>query len=318
MKTLRMIGMALFAVLLCMNFAACNNDDNSEVLEQDLEYVTVGLNCTGEFLTLRETPINTRANESVQEIQDVYAIKVYEVGEDNTETGYAYGVFTSLNDVKINLVAGRKYNFRTSIQIGNNNFNKPIGSEFVYTTDIDILNFEALGLIDPLLSTFQSDRYYGAINNYVPEQNGTIEIETKRIVYGANFIATGLSEGELNVVVSKRDRDFYSVELTEENPQSNEIYTFQQIREAWQQYENYTSTKRLYITWTKDDNSVIPLGIYEVTFKRNVKTTIKINLENIGFNNTLSITKEESDLSDDENEYIIEGGEIEESPVTKN
>ena len=112
-------------------------------------------------------------------------------------------------------------------------------------------------------------------------------------------------------------RELYSIEMTTEIKEVNNIYAFQETRKAWQQYEDYTVTKKLYITWTKNDNSVTPLGTYDVAFKRNVRTTIRINLENFGLTNGLEISKEENEMTNDENEYVIENGVITETKVTQ-
>ncbi len=84
-------------------------------------------------------------------------------------------------------------------------------------------------------------------------------------------------------------------------------------------YENYYATKTLTISWTKDDGLVLPLGEYSVTFKRNVKTTIRIKVKDQSdITNGIIITREEAAMTDDENEYVIEveDGTITEVPVT--
>jgi len=36
MKTFRLIGMALFAIMMCVNFTACSSDDDEENFESSL------------------------------------------------------------------------------------------------------------------------------------------------------------------------------------------------------------------------------------------------------------------------------------------
>ena len=147
-----------------------------------------------------------------------------------------------------------------------------------------------------------------------------MEIATKRTVYGAHFVAEGLTEGNLHIDVS----NIYTVNLTNNNPEYNGIYCFSNIREAWygtlEKVEeppvNYYTTKQLTIKWTKDDGSETPLGTFDVTFKRNVKTKIRIKVTDPGVQNGIVITREETPMTDDENEYVIEGGEITVVPVT--
>ena len=48
MKTLRFIGMALFAVLMCVNFTSCSNDQNTPTTEEQ-EFYTVQIGMGGEL-----------------------------------------------------------------------------------------------------------------------------------------------------------------------------------------------------------------------------------------------------------------------------
>ena len=42
MKTFRLIGMALVAVLMCVNFASCSSDDEEEVSNKSLKEMLIG------------------------------------------------------------------------------------------------------------------------------------------------------------------------------------------------------------------------------------------------------------------------------------
>ena len=103
MKAFRLIGMALVAVCLCMNFASCSNEDMVAPEDpQEEKYVTVGLGCTGEFLEFSNSPLSRTTAE------ELYGIQVYALAENGTnsdgsicylETPYAHGVFVSLDNV---------------------------------------------------------------------------------------------------------------------------------------------------------------------------------------------------------------------------
>ena len=73
--------------------------------------------------------------------------------------------------------------------------------------------------------------------------------------------------------------------------------------------------KTVTINWEKSEGEIYPLGTYNITFKRNIKTTIRINTNKIPVNGEITVTKEENQLADDENEYLIEGGDVLEVPV---
>ena len=79
---------------------------------------------------------------------------------------------------------------------------------------------------------------------------------------------------------------------------------------------DYSNTKEVTVTWTKENGDVIPFGTYFITFTRNVKTTIRINVAELpSASNGITVTKEDTSISDDKVEYNIEGGEIIEVPV---
>ena len=58
------------------------------------------------------------------------------------------------------------------------------------------------------------------------------------------------------------------------------------------------------------------MGTYEVTFERNVKTTIRINAEDSGIDGGIIVNKDSSIIIDDDNIYYISGGTVTEVPVT--
>ena len=79
--------------------------------------------------------------------------------------------------------------------------------------------------------------------------------------------------------------------------------------------QNYSATKKLTVSWTKADGSVVPLGTFSVTFERNVKTTVKIKAEEAGSSNGITVVKENVPMVDDDKEYQISGGTVTEVPV---
>jgi hypothetical protein len=121
----------------------------------------------------------------------------------------------------------------------------------------------------------------------------------------------------------------YDIEFGAENYES--IYTFRYIDDAWRgigtgdydystgkynEYVNYYSDKHLTISWKKADGTIVPMGTYMVTFKRNVKTTIRIKAENLDLDNGILVYKEEVSMADDDVIYDISGGTVVEKDVT--
>lgn len=336
MKSLRLVGMAMMAVMMCMNFASCSNEDVLASEDpKEPKYVTVGLGCTGEFLEFSESQMGRAATD------ELYGIEVFALTENGTdsygnpiyrEANYAYGMFTSLDNVKIKLLEEQKYRFYVSIVIDpfkngsdywfyknyNGYFNQH-GTEFVYSSS-DELSLTYIGYYEQ----YNYDRYYGKLDVYTPEQNESVEIHTKRVAYGVKFEATGLGDGDTFLVeVKQAGSSLYDIEFGAENYES--IYTFDDIHYAWrggwnsstEEYDlNYYSDKHLAIYWKKADGTIVPMGTYKVTFKRNVMTTIRIKAENLDLDNGILVYKEEVSMVNDDVIYDISGGTVVEKDVT--
>lgn len=336
MKTLKRIAVLLVAGALGVCFTACNEKE-ALTPSVDQEYVTVNLGVSGEYVKFSETPMATRAGADTT---DIIGIAVYTVN-NGLEAQYAYGIFNSLENVSIKLLAGQKYRFVASIKVDGNhctehNYNCPshdklsernVGTDFKYTSGDDIYNFFEMyyssdGVFGPL---YKHDRFYGELTDYVPENSGTVEIETKRVAYGVHYIVEGLTEGYLKVDVSCNGNKYYSVEIPAENPETDAIYSFKMLRDAWRgihnwetdSYEEYYRNKVLVISWIKADGSSTPLGSYDVTFKRNVRTTVKINVEDASLPNGIRVVRMDNALSGDDKEYVITGGQVIKVPVTE-
>ena len=323
--------MAMMAVMMCMNFASCSNEDVLASEDpKEPKYVTVGLGCTGEFLEFSESQMGRAATD------ELYGIQVYALIETGTnsysETIYAYGMFTSLDNVKIKLLEEQKYRFVVSIVIdpfkkGNsywfgcnyNSYFNAYGTEFCYSSS------SSISPEDYYNGNYNYDKYYGILDVYTPEQNESVEIHTKRVAYGVKFEANGLGDGDTFLVEVKRTGDsskLYDIEFGAENYES--IYNFFDTKNAWrgrwnsstQEYENYYLDKHLTIYWKKADGTIVPMGTYLVTFKRNVKTTIRIKAENLNLDNGILVYKEEVSMADDDVIYDISGGTVVEKDVT--
>ena len=337
MKSLRLVAMAMMAVMMCMNFVSCSNEDVLASEDpKEPKYVTVGLGCTGEFLEFSESQMGRAATD------ELYGIQVYALTENGTDsygnpryqsTYYAYGMFTSLDDVKIKLLEDQKYRFEVSIVIdpfknGSDYwFNKDYssyfnenGTEFVYSSTEHYFYYTSVNS-----GQYNYDRYYGELDVYTPEKNESVEIHTKRVAYGVKYEATGLGDGDSFLVEVKQaeySNKLYDIEFGAENYES--IYTFDYIRDAWrgrwnsstEEYVNYYSDKHLTIYWKKADGTIVPMGTYLVTFKRNVKTTIRIKAENLDLDNGILVYKEEVSMADDDVIYDISGGTVVEKDVT--
>ena len=315
MKTFRFLGIAIAALFMSVNFTSCNNEGITPE-DQEEKYIEVDLACTGEILDITNSPLTKPVGDSNA---DVYHIKVYSLqpkpGEPTymESVQYAVGHFkTSLDGVKIRLLEGKQYKFEVTIVIDEDLYVDQYSSrEFTYSTNND----------PSFWTPVTKEGYYGVLDSYSPVEGGSVIINTIRVSYGARFEAENLNEGTLNVKVSSSSYggELYSVSLTKENPVNEHIYSFSSCFDVWYSYRegtvNFSRQKYLSINWTKADGSVVPLGNFNVTFERNVKTTIRIKAEEAGSSNGITVIKETNPIVDGDKEYVISGGTVTEVPV---
>lgn len=309
MKTLRFLGVALATVL----FIACNKDKTP--VEPQENYLNVSLACVGEVLDITNSPLN-KASET---LSDIYRVHVYSLTYDSgkgdyMETPYAEGVFlNSLDGVNIRLLEGSDYRFKVFITIASDQAVMD-SREFTYKSDY----FMPGGI------SVSNEGYYGELDRYTPTEGGSVTINTKRVSYAAKFIAEDLHEGVVSVSVN----GMYNVALTTASPMFEKIYSFSNYYAAWMgrqvgnampgetvTYENYYTEKTLNIDWTKADGTVVPIGTYPVVFERNVKTTIRIKVEELSSSKGITVVKDETPMVNDNNEYYIQGGSVSEIPM---
>lgn len=329
-----LIAMAIAATFVCGSFVSCNNDSLTPDELAEEKYITVGFNCIGEYLDITNSPLTKAAGD------DVYNIQVHSIKETSKTDGYtyhetipyAYGRFeTSLDNITIKLLEGQQYKFTISIAVGKSyGEDNPMGmydKEFHYDTSWSSnpeMNIERIG-----------EAFYGELSNYTPVEGESVTINTKRVCYGANFIAENLTEGSLDISVgNNHGGSLYNLTLTPTSSSSDKIYSFSNILGAWRgievptgdydettkkeifEFVNYYSVKTISINWRKSEDNIIPLGSYDITFHRNVRTTIRIKAEELASSKGITVTREDVVISDDENEYKIEGGNIVEVPLS--
>jgi hypothetical protein len=337
MKTMKWMGWNLLAILMMVGMVACTAETEIPEEPQAEKYVEVGLKCAGEFLKVSEEEAMSRAGGDSIKSDYLYGIQVYTVSETDgypIYTKYAYGVFCSLDNVVIRLLQGQKYKFQVAVGVDGKSGMYWFDGKYVWNADTEFTYSQTDGLNSYNFSNIYDENkikfetFYGELDMYEPAQDGLVEIATKRTAYGVKYITKNLTEGTLKVEVVANYTD-YDLTLTPEHTAAapyTGIFSFSDIQGAWrgswnsktQLYENYYCAKALTISWTKADGSVVPLGTHAITFKRNIRTTITIDVKDTSLNNGIRITMDDAPMADDEKEYEISGGTVIETPVTGN
>lgn len=289
-------------IALCVTGASCTKTNSSF---KDGDAVLVKLNVDGEFdITVDQEPL-TKAGAS----NDAYGINVYydKEGDGVTNNIYAYGLFDNTADMSITMLSNHKYKVcctlikdaRTKLYFGqafNNAYsgycypfqtttsgstllnNKFIVGSSAYLSGMYRGYAHVASTSSPSTSNATKNasvnRFYGETDQYEPIPNGTIDIYLKRVVFGAKFVISGVREGSLNVKCG----DFFNKTFTKDDAGTEQIYSFSEIYTCWKN-DTPMSTK-VSFTFTSDRGELWNISqTKEINFKRNVMTTVNVQLK---------------------------------------
>lgn len=271
MKTLRMIGMALFAVLMCVNFASCSNDDGVE--NQEPQKCTISIGCTGEILDIINKPLSRAGEEET----GIYTVVVRSEGKIQAE-----GSFKSMDNLTVDLIQGVKYSLEVTYHPDDTS--EPT-EKFDYTLKSNS------SFMDDMWQFRRIDAYFGYVNEYTAIANGTVDIFMKRVSFGLNITAKGLPENasvKVNLSLESFNQFDKICELTKDSPDYDGIHVFHkwnyvgvyngkyEISEG--KYVNYYNISTLQIILKRTDGREVILAEESITLERNKKTFIKINI----------------------------------------
>ena len=342
--------MALFAVLMCVNFASCSTEGETPVNDEEVYTVKLGLG--GEILDITDEPLSRATTNNLYGIQ-VYSIPNKELGKgENIEwTRYAYGLFDNPDEISINLLKGYKYKFEATMVVdGKNKISNNHGNANEYWIPFNTSGdnggrgllsnlfeyesstyFGGLGLGETMLSNGDygkhpnTDRYYGELIDFIPTDGKQAQITMKRASFGASFVVINslFKDGVLEIKMANApimEINFSVGELDEF--WTKDIFTFSDVAAVYKN-DNHTETISVTINWLRSDGAKIPLGTHDITYKRNRNTIVTVLIKNAGMDNALGFSIEATeqvgidDMAEDGN-TTIEDGEIVNTPVNPN
>ena len=312
-------------------FAACGGDENSipgvtpnEPNTTPKEFL-VSLGFSGEITSIKESPLSRAATN------DLYGIQVYSspASSDNYKP-YAYGLFDSKDGMVIKLLEGYKYKFVSSMVVDGkqkissyeSSYDDPFTRSFLSTKLENKFNYDSGKEMDRLNDGYTNlglfgnfyhpniMRYYGEVTDYVPTANGSVSINMKKVVFGAKFITEGFTEGTLYIKLEKAP----TLQIVFPQTEIEDIFTFSHSYGGSWTDDTYTETIPVSISWQKNDGAIVPLINQEVTFKRNIKTTITVKVNDSSVNQGLNITEEKNELQPGEN-IVLESSGAGNTPV---
>lgn len=265
---------------------------------EEPEYISVSL--APNFIDV-ETDEMTKGTAT----NDLYGINVY-YSSDGTDYSniYAYGLFDNKEDMTISLLTGYYYKFVCSmVKNGKNTLYNSSGiyyypfqhngslftsksNEFITggtncLTGLESGSAHIAGGGTPtdnnFIETPQIERYYGEISNYQPITGGTVNIELKRVIFGAKFIITGMVDNVGELTVSCPGASF----ITKNNGETESIIrSFANLRDCWLNDQSTMPVEVLYSMkgseWVGKEGDLS--WSQNIVFKRNYLTTITINI----------------------------------------
>ena len=351
MKILRLIGMLLIGSSTL--FSCSNNEDELPPKEQEQnsqETYTVSFNLGGEFISTSETPLS-RTEVAPKKI---YGINVYYKKDgDMNYQNYAYGLFDNIEDMTISLIEGHKYKFECSMvredadtlyhdneiyyapfnQLGitnhkyrgialENKFNIST-TNYVYFGGLKIGTMSTSGYYDyyDCQSDYpKSDRFYGELTGYVPTKDGVANIDLKRTAFGFKFIVTPPVDGTLfiNNIYTNNGSINSNIKLSADDNilEYSSMYTFYEVYKCWQ-VEKYSKDFTIQLTWERA-NGATQTFEKTITAKRNVLTTININVNGGTTDSSLGVKEDDTPMGNENVDMNFNGGDLDDNEVNPN
>ena len=337
-------------------FSCSNNEDELPPKEQEQtsqETYTISFNLGGEFISTSETPLS-RTEVAPKKI---YGINVYYKKDGDTQyQNYAYGLFDNIEDMTISLISGYKYKFECSMvkndadtlyhddnvyyapfhmgyysgyrgMILENKFNIEVRPT-EYTPNIkglkEGMTCTTRNDIHPSSSNqgqyAKVDRFYGELTDYIPTKDGVANIDLKRTAFGLKFIVTPPVDGTLSVsyIWTNNGSINSNIKLSADDNilESSSMYTFYEVYKCWQA-EKYNEDFTIQLTW-KRANGATQTFEKVITVKRNVMTTVNVNVNGGTTDSSLGVKEDDTPMGNENVDMNFNGGDLDDNEVNPN
>lgn len=176
----------------------------------------------------------------------------------------------------------------------------------------------------------ETDRYYGETTNYVPTEGGVVSIEMKRCVFGMKLNVTGVTDGSLTIFFDHYSTASYGSayivfkDITSDYSTEELIYTFEDIYQCWSDamlgntyYMNMYMYMYMYmnVIWERGNGVTQVFETKQVSFKRNVLTTVNINLNGASDENGFNLDIESGEMTNENADFEFDAGDMDDTPV---
>lgn len=303
MKILRLFQ--ILSLLLVATFCSCSKED-TPIHEED-KFYTISLNFNGD-ITTSDSPL-TRGTAT----DDLYGLMVWQNG-----SFFGGGLYDNVEDMKVRLQSSKKYKFVvTAVKNGKN-----VLYDNGYNAPLQYSLSNKLNSNRNCYSSFKSgrsqmknknydyypetDRFYGEVDNYIPTENGVVNMDLKRTAFGLQYKVSGVSDGKVIVTIENSDDIFFSESITADYTSEEKVITFKDVYSAWQYADNYTEKVTVSASWVRGIGITQNLGSKEVVVKRNRMNIIHIKLATDESGNNLGIDVESDDMNNESVTFPLE------------
>lgn len=292
-------------VLLALAFSfliSCSSSSDEIVIPSEPEtekFIQVPIGFSGEILSVTDSPLSRASNA-----KDWYAFQVYSAPEDGSRgySYYAYGFFDNKENMIINLKEGYKYKFDVCMVVNAsakvysfclvNAGWTSVGNSF-YISSEERVRYMYEGYLYMKSDHYDRpnvDRFFGRTTDYIPTNGGKVEINMKRVSFGAKFVAKDFNDGSLEISVE--GAPIIQLESSVGN-EIQDIISFNKLEAAYTEDE-YVENIPVNITWKKTDNVRVPIASETIAFKRNRLTTIEFTVKENTSSSTFSLDANEA------------------------
>lgn len=155
----------------------------------------------------------------------------------------------------------------------------------------------------------------------MPTKDGVANINLKRTAFGLKFIVTPPIDGTLSVNPGRSYDNVYNgpdikVSADESTLTFSSMYTFFQVYECWQM-ENYAEELTIQLTW-KRANGATQTFEKTITVKRNVLTTVNVNVNGSSTDSSLGVKEDDTPMGNENVDMNFNGGDLDDNDVTPN
>lgn len=311
---------------------SCSSSEEETLAEEQLQTYTISFGM-GNF----DASVESRTAPG----KTIYGINVYYDREKDgiQDDIYAYGLFDNTNSMTITLIGGYKYRFVCSLvkdaddklyygpyqsnnfsgyarpfQLSNSNStavqNKFITGTSAYLSGLEtgtavIADANTQNAVSTAPNFPSLERYYGELSGYEPKANDRVIIPVKKTFFGNRLIVNGMKDGSLVVkcTIGSSGTVWERSGITADLDTNGSIYSYHNVKECWQKDNTLTAT--VTYNYTSKRGSWWDLsGSKQLIFKRNVMTTITLNLNPDMSGASIAATEE---ALDDDNTITLKG-----------